>query len=349
MRFFTLILIIFISFFGLFSCSLDSQSTKQLNVEGSFGEPSLPEQEIFEIKVNGETLYAGTDNNLYLKSEKESAWQPLGLPAGKVRTFVVLSEQELLASVNFNNGDSLTIARTNDGGKSWNPFRNGYGGNQQVIPFSMDAEKKNPAVIFARSAPIMNVARSINGGTNWESVVGTWNNPNLGAGIFVKIDSNNPQNVWAGGANAFFQPSLFKSENGGDDWKGLTVLKNTEATIHDLLINPNSSDQVIIGLGGILKTTDNGESWEAIFKDAGIYTLTHSARDPEVVYGSGVNALRQLFFIASNDFGDSWQTIEYPESPTGIRINDMISVMQNGKEVLYFGTNKGVYSFTFDE
>ncbi len=333
---------------GLFSCSTDSQSTKQLNVEGSFGEPSLPEQEIFEIKANDETLYAGTDNNLYLKSEKESAWQPLGLPAGKVRTFVVLSEQELLASVNFNNGDSSTIARTNDGGKSWNPFRNGYGGNLQVIPFSMDAEKKNPAVLFARSSPFMYVARSINGGANWENLIGTWNNPNLGAGIFVKIDSNNPQNVWAGGANAFFQPSLFKSENGGDDWKGLTVLKNTEATIHDLLINPNSSDQAIIGLGGILKTTDNGESWEAAFNEAAIYTLTHSARDPEVVYGSGVNALRQLFFIASNDFGDSWQTVEFEGGPTQIQVNDMISVMQNGKEVLYFGTNKGLYSFTFE-
>jgi hypothetical protein len=30
-----------------------------------------------------------------------------------------------------------------------------------------------------------------------------------------------------------------------------------------------------------------------------------------------------------------------------IKVNDMISVMQNCHEVLYFGTNKGIYSYTF--
>ncbi len=356
MRFITSILMIFVSFLGLFSCSTDSHSTKQLNVEGSFGEPSLPKQEIFEIKANGENLYAGTGNNLYLKSKQESAWQPLALQGGEVRTFVVLSEQELLASVNFNNGDSLTIARSNDGGESWNSFRNGFGGNQQVIPYTMDAEKGNPSVIFARAAPIMNVARSINRGTNWESVVGSWNDPNLGAGIFVKIDSNNPQNVWAGGANALFQPSLFKSENGGDDWKGLIVLKGIEATVHDLLINPNSSDQAIIGLGGtitparlILKTTDSGQIWETVYEGVNTHTLAHSTRNPEVVYASGQNTEGMVFFAASGDFGDTWQTVEFKGGPTQIRVNDMISVLQNGKEVLYFGTNKGVYSYTFEK
>jgi len=129
----------------------------------------------------------------------------------------------------------------------------------------------------------------------------------------------------------------------------LTVLKNTEDTIHDLLINPNSSDQVIIGLGGILKTTDNGESWEAAFNEAAIYTFAHSARNPEIVYASGVNARGQLFFIASGDFGDTWQTVEFESGPTQIRVNDMVSVLENGNEVLYFGTNKGVYSYTFED
>ncbi|MFA5669471.1 MAG: hypothetical protein WC967_09505 [Balneolaceae bacterium] len=341
-----IILFIFIS-----GCGTDSGSdSSKISLEGSFSKPSLPEQEIFEIKTLDENLYAGTDNDLYFKSKSESAWQPMGLPNGKVRTFVVLSEQELLASVYFNS-DSSTIARTTDGGKSWNPFRNGFGGSQQVIPYIMDANPKNPSVIFARSAPITNVARSINGGADWKSVVGTWDNPNLGTSTVVKIDSNNPQNIWAGGANAYFHPSLFKSENGGDNWEGLVVIKDIEATIYDILISLNSSDQVIVALGGgIHKSTDSGKTWSTVsVEGAGVFTLTHSARNTKIVYATGLNAQGTLFFAASGDFGDTWETVEFEGGPTQIQVNDMISVLQNDKEVLYFGTNKGVYSYTFTE
>jgi hypothetical protein len=54
----------------------------------------------------------------------------------------------------------------------------------------------------------------------------------------------------------------------------------------------------------------------------------------------------RLFFLATNNFGDTWQTIEHPESPANIYVNDMVSVTEDGQEVIYLGTNKGLYSFT---
>lgn len=63
--------------------------------------------------------------------------------------------------------------------------------------------------------------------------------------------------------------------------------------------------------------------------------MTHSPRNLLIIYASGSNTTGKLFVLVSADFGDTWQTIEMEDGPTGIR------------EVLYFGTNNGVYSYTF--
>jgi hypothetical protein len=51
----------------------------------------------------------------------------------------------------------------------------------------------------------------------------------------------------------------------------------------------------------------------------------------------------------SEDYGDSWEIETYEESPGGIQTNDMIVTEVNGNEKIYFGTNKGVYSYRFEE
>lgn len=101
--------------------------------------------------------------------------------------------------------------------------------------------------------------------------------------------------------------------------------------------------------GGIRKSTNNGETWSTVFDEAGILTLAHSTRNPETVYASGINSQGRLFFNASGDFGDTWQTVEFEDSPDQIHVNDMVSLNEDGAEVLYFATNKGVYSYTFEE
>jgi len=99
----------------------------------------------------------------------------------------------------------------------------------------------------------------------------------------------------------------------------------------------------------LFKTTDGGDSWETVFSGASIRSLVHSARDGRIVYGSGQNAQGTLFFAATPDFGNTWEIIEMQNSPAGIRVNDIAAVEKEGREVLYLGTNKGLFSFTFRE
>ena len=225
-----------------------------------------------------------------------------------------------------------------------------------MIWLNSGASGGRPSTIFARPSVFMNVARSTDFGKSWESVVQSWEEPNLGTSLFVKVDTFNSDIIWAGGSNALFIPSLLKSEDSGDTWRGLVVLENVEANVNDLITKNEEHAKSMIGLSGsvpeaniIRRSEDNGETWNTVFEGAGIYTFTHSASNPDIVYASGINPEGRLFFLASNDFGDTWQTLDYPESPSGIYVNDMVSIMEDGEEVIYLGTNKGVYSLTFEE
>jgi photosystem II stability/assembly factor-like uncharacterized protein len=346
MRLLNTLLIIF-SFLSaaIINCSTGGEHQDlPLNLEGQWAESSLTSQSISRVKVYNAILYASTTKGLYRqeRSSLSPAWQSLGLQEAEVRDFVVWNPSEILASAEF--PDSTTfIFRTLSGGTKWEPFQNGFGGDTQRIPSTLEKGLQNTNIIFARRGS--NVAKSKDKGKNWNSIYLEWGS--LGAGPFIQQSKNV---IWAGGANAIFEPQLFKSTDGGGTWERLAILENVETTVFDVATHPSDNNTVIAGLGiGIRKSTDGGRSWTTTFDQAGIYTLAHSARDGRIVYAAGTTRNGRLSFFASGDFGDTWQTVEFESGPTQIRVNDMISVLENGKEVLYFGTNKGVYSFTFEQ
>lgn len=41
--------------------------------------------------------------------------------------------------------------------------------------------------------------------------------------------------------------------------------------------------------------------------------------------------------------------IEWENSPAGVEVNDMATVMVDGREVLYLGTNNGVFTYRFEK
>jgi photosystem II stability/assembly factor-like uncharacterized protein len=312
----------------------------------------MTDQQIFKLKIHRNQLFTGTSQGLvsfdiYSGLERSGNY----MRKSSVPTFVILRDNAWLISANFGSDNSSSnIYKSTDRGNSWFSYTNGFGGSRKVIPHTMDAVNETPSAIFARPASLTNVARSTNGGESWDSVIGSWENPNFGTSSFVKIDPYYPKRVWAGGATAYFRPTLLKSVNNGKDWKGLVVIENVETTVYDVATNPSNPDRVLAGLGiGIRKSTDGGETWETVLEGINTRTFTHSVSDPAVVYASGINAQGTLFFAASGDFGNTWEIVEMDDSPAGVQVNDMVSVMEDGREVLYFGTNKGVFSYTFEE
>jgi photosystem II stability/assembly factor-like uncharacterized protein len=338
-------------FSGL-GCNVTSQDEQQISFDGEFTSQAMQDQVVHKLTVYNNQLFAGTSQGLASFNISTSLeYSGSFLQESTVPTFAIISDDNWLISADFE-GDtaSSSIYRSTNRGNTWIEYNNDFGANHKVIPHTMDVRVDTTSTIFARPAALTVVAKSTDAGQSWETVVQSWENPNFGTSSFVKIDPNHPRNIWAGGATAYFRPNLLKSEDNGESWTGILVIEKVETTVFDVASHPSNNDIVLAGLGiGIRKTTDGGQNWGTSFQQAGIHSFTHSADNPEIVYASGRNSAGTLFFVASGDFGNSWETIEMPDSPAGMQVNDMVSVMVDGQEVLYFGTNKGVYSYRFEE
>ena len=354
---FVIPIILFILFGG---CGTDSDpGSAKISLEGSFAQAGLPGLKVNTFNQFEGNVYVATDGGLYRTQlgNKEKSWESLGLIEENVADIVFLPQGELMVAISliFINDGEPTLFLSKDEGQSWQTWVNNYGGETGEYTFiSSLATPTTPSdTIFAHGAD-RTVARSVDGGQLWELVTGRWDNFG-GASRSVYINASQQETIWISGATALGQPYILKSKNNGESWDDLNILENVEAICFDIITPLNNRNVVLAGLGSgfaqalvIRKSTDGGQTWGTVFEGINTFTLAQSPKDDRVVYASGVNARGQLFFIASNDFGDSWQTVEFEGGPTQIRVNDMVSVLQNGKEVLYFGTNKGVYSFTFE-
>jgi len=342
------------------ACASNLQSKKKpVNLNGTWSEVAIPNQRVNKLKPSDTFLYAGTDEGVFKLdvSGKRTKWENIGLGTDSttVVDIIAWSEQEIMVARQYEkyNAHGKVLLKTNDGGKNWTKFGNGFEGegiNKFVTHIALSSDK--PDRIFAMGG--LPIARSTDRGQSWKAVYKTWK---LAAfGQFLKIDRKHQNIIWAGGSTNLFTTRLVKSTDGGDTWQSLSLSPygngTVNGTVYDLIINASNSDHVIAGLNiGLHESNDGGQTWSTIFTEAEIYSFTHSARDPQVIYASGLNentgSTGTLFFAASQDFGDTWQTVTMPDSPAGIYVNDMVSVMQDGHEVLYLGTSKGVYSYTF--
>lgn len=304
-----------------------------------------------ELAAHDGLVYAATDSGLYRKPVDPSSdeWASLGLAEATVWAMAVFSEQELLASISFSEGTRKnTIAKTTDGGETWFSWQNNFGGKKGITPKALEISSGNPDILYARG--IYNVAKSVDRGQSWKSVFSTWDG--FGTAKFVKVDPNSPQTVYAGGSNAIFQPHLIRSKNGGLDWvnlnDGLQIFENTifEADANDIVINKQQGNKLLLALDvGIFYSENQGTSWDSVYTGASIQTFANSSFSDEIVYASGGNRTGTPFYLKSTDFGDTWQEFEIPGAPSGLWVNDMVAVEEGGVEILYFATNRGVYSY----
>lgn len=349
MRFISSFLLLSFACHFFISCSSDPTSRKSLNLNGSFSEAKLTQHQVFELKARGTRLYAGTDTGLFRQTTGSDNWQAIGPEGAKVQTFVILSNQIVLASSNIHNRDSLTIAKTTTNGQTWVPFRNEYSGKiNRRIPTTMVIDRSNTDILLAGGPGAGDIAQSTDKGKTWELISGSWEN--LGFLEFLEINKNNSNSIWAGGANSLFEPYLIHSTDGGNTWQNIVILEHVETTVYNMAIDPSNPNRVLAGLGiGIRRSADDGQSWQTVFEQAGILAFSRNTKDPSILYAAGATPAGGLAFYASRNFGDSWETIEMENSPANIQVNDMVSVIEDKKEVLYFATNKGVYSYTFEE
>lgn len=324
--------------------------------------PSSPDQwqklglsdlNIEEINFYHNQLFAGTENGMFTKNvaDSDTIWQPIGLQGKKVLDFIVFSPDEIIASVDlsvFPKG--VSIYRTTDGGNSWEPYQNGFGGDAGQTCYALDHNPAAPDTIFGRAA--FAVGKSTDRGQSWRTVLGEWGTIGYQSDL-IHIDEHNPNIVWAGGETTIFAPYLTKSTNYGETWEGKPVPSSGDNAVYDIAINKRDSDVIVVGMEGqLIRSTDGGDNFDIVVEpEGGTYFLTLD-RNPifsNIVYASGSEfgtTPGQLFFYKSKNFGRTWTKVINNEDPVdNIATRDMEAHAFTIKPGLYMGTNKGVWRY----
>jgi len=182
---------------------------------------------------------------------------------------------------------------------------------------------------------------------------GLWHTVNNGTTFTPILDSSDTQNVgdiavdwstktiWVGtGENNSSRSSyagigMLKSTDNGKSW--VNVGLNDSHHIGRILINPNNSEEVVVGVTGhlyspnnergIYKTTDGGQSWkQTLFVDnmSGIIDMSRSPNNFNIIYASSWTKDRKAWnfdgsgsnsaIYKSIDAGETWSKISTAES-----------------------------------
>jgi photosystem II stability/assembly factor-like uncharacterized protein len=173
-------------------------------------------------------------------------------------------------------------------------------------------DPKDPDALYVGTSD-EGLFKGADGGRNWEELPGI-EHPRVTAAAVSPADGA----VYAG-----TEPSaLFVSRDGGASWRELEGMRKLPSaptwsfplrpwTSHVRAIAPSYTDPdlVVVGieLGGVVRSTDGGESWQdqRPGAQADCHSLAAHRGDPGLLYEAGGGG-----FALSRDFGDSWEAAD---------------------------------------
>lgn len=179
----------------------------------------------------------------------------------------------------------------------------------------------------------------------------------------VSLDPKDPDNIiWVGTGETWTRNSvsigdgLFKSTDGGNNWKEIPGFENSER-ISSITINPENTNEIYVGvLGGlwhdseergVFKTTDGGSTWQKVLyvgPSTGAADVIMDPKNPAILYASMWQFRRSAWgfnsggknsaLYKSTDSGVTWNKIHngFPEGKLG-RI--ALAVAPSNGNILY--------------
>ena len=226
--------------------------------------------------------------------------------------------------------------KTSDGGDSWAPVTDG-----QITSASVGAvavSETNPDLVFVGTGetcirgnimPGDGVYRSRDAGKTWTRVGFTESH-----GISkIRIHPTNPDIIFVAAFGKYSVPSeergVYKSTDGGNSWRRV-LFRNASTAAIDISIDRTNPNIVYASLweayrkeyqmssggpgSGLFKSTDGGETWTEITRNAGMPSglvgrigVAVSAANPNRVYALVENENGGLF--RSDDAGATWSLV----------------------------------------
>lgn len=213
-----------------------------------------------------------------------------------------------------------TFLHTTDGGNSWSTQIAG----RDILDFHFINENVGYGVGWGNPPRIV---KTVDGGINWFNL-----------NIPSEVNNNNYYNFTA----TFFINSekgfisddsrrIYKTTDGGITWEEVI---RTDRDVTDIFFIDSLKGFASLEYAYLLRTTDGGESW---FADSTVFLDFSFATKIEFIdqYNGWITSTNKLFI--TNDGGDSWEGLSFPEIMSGIKEQDLVI-----NQVQFIDENNGV-------
>jgi photosystem II stability/assembly factor-like uncharacterized protein len=344
--------------FLLMGCGTETKDS--LPLQGTWQVAGLQNEHINVIRIEGQKICAATNRDLFCAElSGDLSWESLGFDQllddeEWVRDFIRFSDTEYLVVKGHASGRGsdylaqfVPLYYTDNGGSTWEALENEFTENNAIVN-RLEAAPAGDTLYALHGG---NIALSTDRGKNWTPFFWSegrseWE-PHTNS-VFLTVDTNHPGNIWTGGMGIIFNPNLKGSSDFGSTWEfiGFSEIQS-EGMAWDFLINSKDSQNFMAAVLGVYTSQNKGESWENKYNDGEIRTLSYNSNN-EIVVASGKLPSENLFFAATSDFGDNWETIIYENGPSGIIVNDIATTLIDNSEWLFLATNQGLFGYSFD-
>jgi photosystem II stability/assembly factor-like uncharacterized protein len=160
-----------------------------------------------------------------------------------------------------------------------------------------------------------------------------------------------------------FEEAKSQEQTGESDWVSLGPF-NYEITsswsaghgrINTIVVDPNDPNTIYIGapVGGIWKSTNNGESWTVLNDFEGVIGVSQIAIDPDnsdIIYiatgDADANDTYSIGVLKTIDGGENWDTTGLSTNLLQLNTVFTLNLDPENNQILYVGTSFGLYKST---
>src|SRR4051812_25748974 len=231
----------------------------------------------------------------------------------------------LLAAVE-PDGTTNGIWRSPDRGKSWEHLTKGLPGGESFRRISLALAPSDPDVVYAlaasRSAHVLGVFRSTNGGRSWKEILGgrSPKERQMDYNNTIAVHPHRPDSIIWGGMK------LHRTDNAGRNWRTLTTrdrsARNYVHDDHHALLWPDD-DLILSGNdGGVSVSRDGGRTWHE--RSSGMattmfYDLDVAPSNGKILAGgtqdngtliAGVDAMPEGHFVPAIGGDGAWTAFD---------------------------------------
>ena len=219
--------------------------------------------------------------------------------------------------------------KTDDGGQNWHSIQQGMLLDSDV--FSIIIDPKMPAMVYVSACS--GIYKSANAGDLFRRIQGI---PH--SAIRTRVLKQDPQRrtiIYAGTTGG-----LWKTFDGGTTWE---LYSAPNVIVNDILIDPRQPDRVLLATdrGGVLASDNGFDHYTASnrgFSHRVVGGVVVDHKDPNRLYVGVVNDKDYGGFFLSDDAGQSWR-----QSNKGLDERDILSLLQADNDVIFAGTNHGIF------